>query len=259
MNKITTLLSQATVLAGLIFLTGVAPALADGPVTVDFDTLSHPVTGVGPANRVYQEYGAGSFTLIRIPDQSGSNPGTFGDHFHTVAGNSDPSSPPADHQTAAAFFSDDGEPFFNFDGDYTGTSSANYAPSLSTAKTFSLNSFYVVNLVGTFQFTAASDPARLASLYNTFAQPLTGPTLTIDHTGLYTLANTPGLAAFQNILGYRQDYTAATDGYLYLDDITYTAASAPVPEASSVVGMGLGLTLLGAFALCARRRQRSLS
>lgn len=260
MNKLTLLLPQAAALAGLTLLTTVlaaSPVLAQSsPVTIDFDTLSHPPTGVGPATRVYQEYGPGSFTLIRIPDTSGNNPATYGDHFHTVAGNSDPSNPPLAYQTAAEFFSDDGEPFFSFDGDYTGTSTANYAPSFSTAKTFSLTSFDVLSVVGTFELTAASDPTSLAGLDNTFAQPTTGAMLTIDHAGIYNLANTPALAGFQNILGYRQDYTALTDGDLVIDDITYTPASAPVPEASSGIGLGLGLAFLGALAL--RRRRQCL-
>jgi hypothetical protein len=263
MNKIT-LISQVAVLAGLSLLAAAAgtPALAqvDGnTTTINFDTLSHPVTGVGPANRVYQEFGPGSFTLLRIPDTSGNNPATYGDHFHTVAGNSDPSNPPVSYQTAAAFFSDDGEPFFDFDGNYTGTSSANYTPDFTTAQPFSLTSFDVVGLMGTYQFTAGPALADAEGLYNTFGMPATGATLTIDHTGIYDLANTPALAGFQNILGYRQDYPAALntgDGYLYLDDITIQTAPAAVPEASSAVGFGLGLTLLGALALIVRRRRQ---
>lgn len=248
MNKIT-LLPQAAALAGLTLLAAVPVLAQSSPVTINFDTLSHPVTGVGPATRVYQEFGPGSFTLLRIADTSGGNPASYGAHFHTVAGNSDPSNPASDHQTAAEFFSDDGEPFFSFYGDYKGTSTANYAPSFSTAKTFSLTSFDVLDLAGTFQLTAsASDPASLDAF--SFTGP--GPTLTIDHTGIYNLANTPGLAGFQNILAYRQDYTGTVDGHLVLDDITITPAA--VPEASSVIGLGLGLAFLGALALRRRRR-----
>ena len=265
MNKITRF-SQAAVLAGLPLLAAAVgtPALAQvGPTTttINFDTLSHPATGVGPANRVYQEFGPGSFTLLRIPDTSGNNPASYGDHFHTVAGNSDPSNPPAANQTAAAFFSDDGEPFFDFDGDYTGTGSANYTPDFTTAKAFSLVSFDVVSLVGTYQFTAGPKLADAEGLYDTFGMPATGATLTIDHTGVYDLANTPALAGFHDILGYRQDYPDALntdDGYLYLDDITVqTATSAPVPEASSAVGLGLGLGVLGVLALSVRRRRQA--
>lgn len=261
MNKIT-LFSQAAALA--LFAAAGTPVLAQvGPTTttINFDTLSHPVTGVGPANRVYQEFGPGSFTLIRIPDSSGSNPATYGDHFHTVAGNGDPSTTDPAYATAAAFFSDDGEPFFNFNGNYTGTSTANYAPDFTTAKVFGLTSFNVISLVGTYQFTAATTLAGAAGLYNTFGMPTTGATLTIDHTGIYNLANTPALAGFQNILGYRQDYPAALntgDGYLYLDDITIrTAAPAAVPEASSAISLGLGLSVLGALALGVRRRRQA--
>ena len=264
MNKIT-LFSQAAVLAGLPLLAAAAgtPALAQvGPTTttINFDTLSHPATGVGPANRVYQEFGPGSFTLLRIPDTSGNNPATYGDHFHTVAGNGDPSTTDPSYATAAAFFSDDGEPFFNFNGNYTGTSTANYAPDFTTATPFSLTSFDVLSLTGSYELTAATTLAGAEGLYNTFGMPTTGATLTIDHTGVYNLANTPALAGFQNILGYRQDYPDALntgDGVLYLDDVTIQTAPAAVPEASSALGMGLGLGVLGVLALSVRRRRQA--
>lgn len=248
MKNTMTALTQAAVLTGLLAAASATPALAQAQ-TINFDTLTSPATGVGPAQRVYQEYGPGTFTIIRIPDASGSNPASYGDHFHTVAGLGSAGNP---NSTAAEFFSDDGQPILYFDGNYTGTSSADYAPSFSTAKSFSLTSFNILSLTGTFQLTAtAANPAGLF----TFAPPTAGNTLTIDHTGVYNLANTPGLSGFQNILAFRHDYTGTTDGSMIIDDITITPAAAPVPEASSVVGLGLGLLLLGGLVLTAHRKR----
>ena len=154
--------------------------------------------------------------------------------------------------TAAEFFSDDGQPILYTDSDYTGTSSANYAPDFTTAKTFSLTSFDILSLTGTFQLTAAT--VNPAGLYG-FALPTSGNTLTIDHTGIYNLSNTPGLAGFQNILAFRHDYTGTTDGDMIIDDIMITPSAAPVPEASSVAGLGLGLLLLGGLVLTAHRKR----
>ncbi len=188
--------------------------------TVDFDTLTHPATGVGPSQRVYQEAGPGGFTLIRIADPNDAS--TQGNHFHTVAGNGS-----AGHanSTAAEFFSDDGSPFLYFLGDYTGTSNATYAPNLATARPFTLTAFTILSLSGTFALTASN-----------------GSTLAIDHAGTYAGAT---LAGFQNILSYRHDYTGATDGNMVVDDIAVQA----VPEPASFAAIGLG-----ALALLRRRR-----
>jgi len=249
MKNTMTTLTQAAALTGLLAASA-APALAQAQ-TINFDTLTSPATGVGPAVRAYQEYGPGTFTIIRIPDAGGSNPASYGDHFHTVAGNGSAGNPNA---TAAEFFSDDGQPILYFDGNYTGTSSADYAPNFSTAKSFSLTSFNILSLTGTFQLTAtAANPAGLFA----FAPPTAGNTLTIDHAGIYNLANTPGLSGFQNIMAFRHDYTGTTDGSMIIDDITITPTAAPVPEASSVVGLSFGLFFLGGLVLAARRKRIS--
>ena len=191
--------------------------------TVDFDTLATPPAGnVGPAQRVYQEAGPGGFTLLRIADPSDAS--TLGNHFHTTLGNG--SSGHA-NTTAAEFFSDDGSPFMYYLGDYSGTTNATYAPVTSTERAFSLTSFTILSLSGTYALTASN-----------------GSTLAIDHTGIYTGT---ALAGFQNILSYRHDYTGATDGYMVVDDIKVQAA----PEPASLVALGLG-----ALALVRRRRAR---
>ena len=162
--------------------------------TVDFDTLTHPDSGVGPAVRVYQEAGPGGFTLLRIPVDGDAS--SLGNHFHTVAGNG---SLGHSNHTAAQFFSDDGSPFLYFLGNYTGNSASTYAPDWSSARNFALLSFTVLQLEGVYQLKASN-----------------GAVITIDHVGTYS---GPSVAAFKNILWYRHDYVAPDLGWMVVDDI----------------------------------------
>lgn len=165
--------------------------------TIDFDTLTHPATGVGSSVRVYQEYGPGSFTLLRIPDAG--DPATYGNHFHTVPGLG---SPGHINSTAAIFFSDDGSPFLYFLGDYSGTTNSTYAPIPQSFKPFDLVSFTVLSM--------SQGPYVLTSS--------TGATIVIDHPGVYNAATT-NLTGFRNIMSFRHEYAGAFDGNMVIDNI----------------------------------------
>ena len=252
----TSFLPRAAALAGLL-LTGLgalpAPVSAS-PTTLTFDTLATEPGLTGDANP-FSTANGGSSTVsgvtfnskINVNADSTTNPVNW-----EVIGNSYKA--PFSADTFGISHSGD---YYLAGNTYKGSDSfGNTFSGLTISTTQALESLWVGADDNGF---GSNDSDKVTITAYGLSGDLASQTAAITNPGLAFLDTSAKFGSLSGVTGYRFEtnslslYATQGQGYLLADDMTFQT---PVPEASSVVSMGLLLTLgLGGMAVRARRRK----